>query len=121
MATCISVPAGCHCAFHTVPKLSLLCRALALVEKSNRASRAGECLCGNHSNFAPSAPQDITTLPELAGAIGSAIEESGAVRESASEDVRRARGRVRTIEGRLRGILKVQARVGRRHTRCWIC
>ena len=51
--------------------------------------------------------QSIATLPELAGAIGSAIEESGAVRESASEEVRRARGRVRTIEGRLRGILKV--------------
>ncbi len=52
--------------------------------------------------------QDIATLPELAGAIGSAIEESGAVRESASEEVRRARGRVRTIEGRIRGILKVR-------------
>lgn len=53
--------------------------------------------------------QNVVTLPELAGAIGSAIEESGAVRESASDEVRRARGRVRTIEGRLRGILKVSA------------
>jgi len=61
----------------------------------------------DHSECCPLATQDIATLPELAGAIGSAIEESGAVRESASEDVRRARGRVRTIEGRLRGILKV--------------
>lgn len=46
-------------------------------------------------------------MPDLAGAIGSSIEESGAVRESASEDVRRARARVRTLEGRIRGILKV--------------
>ena len=52
--------------------------------------------------------QDIATLPELVGDIGSAIEESGVVRESASDDVRRARVRVRTIEGRIRGILKVR-------------
>lgn len=51
--------------------------------------------------------QDTATLPELVGDIGSAIEESGAVRESASDEVRRARIRVRTIEGRIRGILKV--------------
>jgi hypothetical protein len=50
--------------------------------------------------------QDVATLPELAGAIGSSLEESGAVRESASEGVKKARGKVRTIEGRIRGILK---------------
>ena len=33
-------------------------------------------------------------------------EDSGSVRESASDDVRRAAGRVRTLENRLRGILK---------------
>ena len=33
-------------------------------------------------------------------------EDSGRVRESASDDVRRAAGRVRTLENRLRGILK---------------
>jgi hypothetical protein len=53
------------------------------------------------------AVQDVVTLPELAGAIGSSIDEGGSVRESASEEVRRARARVRTIEGRIRGILKV--------------
>jgi dsDNA-specific endonuclease/ATPase MutS2 len=46
-------------------------------------------------------------MPELAGAIGSSIEEGGAVRESASDAVKRARTRLRTLEGRIRGILKV--------------
>ncbi len=39
--------------------------------------------------------------------IGFAVNEDGHVREAASEEVRKARGRVRTIEGRLRGVLKV--------------
>lgn len=104
------------CFPHCPQALSAL-QVVGTGSESNRGSRAGECICGNHSNRAPSAPQDIAMLPELAGAIGSAIEESGAVRESASEDVRRARGRVRTIEGRLRGILKVPTRAGRKRTR----
>ena len=53
-------------------------------------------------------PQDIACLPELAGAIGAAIEEGGTVREGASDDLRRTRTRVRTLEGRIRGILKVR-------------
>lgn len=51
--------------------------------------------------------KDIATLPELSSAVGQYIDEAGGVRESASEEVRRARTRVRTIEGRIRGILKV--------------
>lgn len=38
--------------------------------------------------------------------IAAKLEESGAVKESASDDVRRASGRVRTLENRLRGILQ---------------
>lgn len=49
-------------------------------------------------------------LPDHQGIVsevGSAIGEDMAVRDSASEDVRRTRGRCRTLEGRLQSILKV--------------
>ena len=42
----------------------------------------------------------------VAADIAAKLEESGAVKESASDDVRRAAGRVRTLENRVRGILK---------------
>ena len=45
---------------------------------------------------------------QLAGDINAAIGEDGRVRDSASEEVRRARGKVMTIEGRIRGVLKNQ-------------
>ncbi|KAI7845433.1 hypothetical protein COHA_000985 [Chlorella ohadii] len=85
---------------------SLLLGAAKLQRAIKVAAREAEST--GYQGLAPvtSAFKDIATLPELAGAIGSTIEESGSVRESASEEVRRARGRVRTIEGRLRGILK---------------
>ncbi|KAL4459148.1 hypothetical protein ABPG75_014013 [Micractinium tetrahymenae] len=85
---------------------SLLTGAAKLQRAVKAAAREAEAT--GYAGLQPVAAafKDIATLPELAGAIGSAIEESGTVRESASEDVRRARGRVRTVEGRLRGILK---------------
>jgi hypothetical protein len=51
--------------------------------------------------------QDVSLFPEFVAEVGSTLEESGAVRESASDEVRKARGRVRTLEGRIRGMLKV--------------
>lgn len=51
--------------------------------------------------------RDIATLPGLAADIGFAIDDDGRVREAASDPVKRASARVRTVEGRLRGILKV--------------
>lgn len=44
----------------------------------------------------------------VAAAIEAAIREDGAVRDSASDAVRRTRGRVTTLQGRLRGILQNQ-------------
>ncbi|BDA49511.1 Endonuclease MutS2 [Coccomyxa sp. Obi] len=43
---------------------------------------------------------------EIVGAVNAAIDENARVRDGASEDVRRTRGRCRTIEGRLRSLLK---------------
>ncbi|GAB4813086.1 hypothetical protein N2152v2_000132 [Parachlorella kessleri] len=48
----------------------------------------------------------VATLPDLVAEIGAAFEESGQIRESASEDLKRTRAKVRTVEGRLRGVLK---------------
>ena len=52
--------------------------------------------------------QGVATLPELVSEIGAAFEEGGQIRESASEDLKRTRAKVRTVEGRLRGVLKVR-------------
>lgn len=45
---------------------------------------------------------------KLAGDINSMIGEDGKVRDSASDEVRRTRGKVMTIQGRIRGVLKNQ-------------
>lgn len=50
--------------------------------------------------------KDLPALPELSGEIGFALQEDGAVREAASDGVKKAAAKVRTVEGRLRGILK---------------
>ena len=51
--------------------------------------------------------EHLGDLPgHLATQIIGKIEESGKVKESASDDVRKASGRVRTLESRVRGILK---------------
>ncbi len=41
----------------------------------------------------------------VAGAIDGGLTEDGVVKESASEDVRKARARVATLRGRLRALL----------------
>lgn len=56
---------------------------------------------------AHTAVQGAALLPELASEVGFALDDSGAVRDSAAEDVRRTRTKVRTVEARLRSILKV--------------
>ncbi|EIE19122.1 hypothetical protein COCSUDRAFT_38365 [Coccomyxa subellipsoidea C-169] len=43
---------------------------------------------------------------EIVAGVNSALDEGAKVREGASEDVRRTRGRCRTLEGRLRSLLK---------------
>nr|BAD42336.1 DNA mismatch repair protein Mut2-like protein [Nannochloris bacillaris] len=48
----------------------------------------------------------VVTHPELSSEIGFAIKDDGHVREAASDEVKKAAGKVRTIEGRIRGILK---------------
>lgn len=45
---------------------------------------------------------------KLAGDINSMIGEDGKVRDSTSDEVRRTRGKVMTIQGRIRGVLKNQ-------------
>ncbi|EFN53577.1 hypothetical protein CHLNCDRAFT_136763 [Chlorella variabilis] len=94
----------------TGPALQAVASLLLGAAKLQRAVRAAarEAEATGYEGLQPvtEAFRDVATLPELAAAVGSAIEESGAVRESASEEVRRARARVRTIEGRIRGILK---------------
>ena len=50
--------------------------------------------------------QGMATHPEVVAAIAAAIGEDNRVLEGASEDVRRTRGRCRTLEGRLRALLK---------------
>lgn len=52
--------------------------------------------------------QGIVVDRGVAAAIDGAIREDGSVRDSASDNVRRARGRVTTLQGRLRGILQNQ-------------
>lgn len=52
--------------------------------------------------------QEVLIFPQLLDAIVGAIDEDGSIRESAGEDVRRTRGKVRAIQGRIRGILKVR-------------
>ena len=53
--------------------------------------------------------KELHTLPEIVSEIGFSIREGGVVREAASEEVKKAAGKVRTVEGRLRGILKNSA------------
>ncbi len=48
----------------------------------------------------------VTSHPQLSSEIGFSIKDDGSVREAASDDVKKASGKVRTLEGRIRGILK---------------
>ena len=50
--------------------------------------------------------QSLPAHPRIVADIAAAIGEDMQVRDSASEEVRRTRNRCRTIEGRLRSILK---------------
>ena len=60
-----------------------------------------------HWSFEKLALQGLPNHQGIVSEVGSAIGEDMAVRDSASEDVRRTRGRCRTLEGRLHTILKV--------------
>ncbi len=50
--------------------------------------------------------QGLPGHAEIVAGVNSALDEGAKVREGASEDVRRTRGRCRTLEGRLRSLLK---------------
>ena len=50
--------------------------------------------------------QGIEEHKDLESAVSQAVSEEGSVRETASEELPRCRNRVRTIEGRLRSLLK---------------
>ena len=50
--------------------------------------------------------RNVVCHPQLSSEIGFSIKEDGSVREAASDDVKKASGKVRTLEGRIRGILK---------------
>lgn len=50
--------------------------------------------------------KDLETVPEIVSEIGFTVREDGSVREAASDEVKKAAGKVRTLEGRIRGILK---------------
>ena len=53
--------------------------------------------------------KDLVTVPEIVSEIGFAIREDGSVREGASDEVKKAAGKVRVLENRIRGILKSAA------------
>ena len=50
--------------------------------------------------------QDMQGHPQVVKAITACISEDGDVQDSASEEVRSARGKLRAVENRLKGILK---------------
>jgi dsDNA-specific endonuclease/ATPase MutS2 len=50
--------------------------------------------------------KNVRNHPQLSSEIGFAIKDDGSVREAASDEVKKAAGKVRTLEGRIRGILK---------------
>ena len=50
--------------------------------------------------------QGLPGHAEIVAAVNAALDEGAKVRDGASEDVRRTRGRCRTLEGRLRSLLK---------------
>ncbi len=52
--------------------------------------------------------QGVNVDRSLASEVESKLQEGGAVREGASEEVRRARGRLATLQGRLRATLQNQ-------------
>ena len=54
----------------------------------------------------PVPPQGLPSHAKIVAAVNAALDEGAKVRDGASEDVRRTRGRCRTIEGRLRSLLK---------------
>ena len=50
--------------------------------------------------------QELSTHQALARRVGDVLEEDGKVREGASEELRRARARIRGLEQRVGGMLK---------------
>lgn len=54
--------------------------------------------------------KNVAMLPNLAAEIGFALDDAGNVREGASDGVKKASAKVRTITNRLRGVLKVKTR-----------
>ena len=50
--------------------------------------------------------QGIEEHRDLESAVSQAVSDEGSVRETASEELSRCRNRVRTLEGRLRSLLK---------------
>ena len=50
--------------------------------------------------------QDLKDQPELVTEVRSCISEDGEIEDSASDDLRTARGKLRAVEGRLKGLLK---------------
>lgn len=92
------------------PSLQSLASLLACATKLKRAisTAAREAERTGYTAVQPiSSPfSSLSPLPELISEIGYAIEESGKVRESASEKVKQTRNKVRTLEARIRSILK---------------
>jgi len=50
--------------------------------------------------------RNVICHPQLSSEIGFSIKDDGSVREAASDEVKKAAGKVRTLEGRIRNILK---------------
>ena len=50
--------------------------------------------------------QDLKDQPQIVREISSCINEDGEIEDSASDDLRTARGKLRAVEGRLKGLLK---------------
>ena len=50
--------------------------------------------------------QGLDLRSQLVATIAAVLDEHGNVKDSASDEVRRTRGKLRAVEGRLRGILK---------------
>ena len=94
------------------PALQSVCTLLQGTGKLQKAIEvaARQAEATGHEVLAPlaAAVRDLPTLPELTSEIGFAIQEDGSVREAASDEVKKAAGKVRTVENRLRGVLRSQ-------------
>jgi dsDNA-specific endonuclease/ATPase MutS2 len=98
------------------PSLQSLASLLACATKLKRAisTAAREAERTGYTAVQPiSSPfSSLSALPELISEISYAIEESGKVRESASEKVKQTRNKVRILEARIRSILKSKVASG---------